>query len=313
VVGHGQMDPKKLEQVMLDFTEGRFNVLLSTTIIESGIDIPSANTMLVDHADQYGLAQLYQLRGRVGRARERGYTYLLVASEATLTQQARKRLAVLQKFTELGSGFHVASHDMELRGAGELLGTKQKGQMQAVGLELYAQLLDEAVRELRGEKPPVVFDPDINLQVNARLPEEYVPDNHVRLVLYKRLANANDEEDVLAVSEEMVDRFGPLPRMVENLVEVMRVRSLARYVGLRSVDLKPDRVWFSVHPETPMPIASIIDLVSDPDSGFAAPADYRLVYDFDGEERRDTVISTRIGLQRLAELVTEAQQDEDAA
>jgi transcription-repair coupling factor (superfamily II helicase) len=296
---------------MLDFTEGRFNVLLSTTIIESGIDIPTANTMLVDHADQYGLAQLYQLRGRVGRSRERGYTYLLVASESTLSADARKRLAVIQKFTELGSGFHVASHDMELRGAGELLGTKQKGQMQAVGLELYAQLLEEAVRTLRGETPPVEFDPDINLQVNARLPEDFVPDNHLRLVLYKRLANANDEEDVLAVSEEMVDRFGPLPRVVENLVEVMRVRTLARYVGLRAVDLRGEALLLTVHPETPMPIPAIIGLVSDPHSGFSAPADLKLQYRFDAHERRDTVVAARIALQRLAELVTEALDDEE--
>ena len=149
IIGHGQMDPAKLERVMIDFTEGRFNVLVSTTIIESGIDIPTANTMLVDQADRLGLAQLYQLRGRVGRGQERGYCYLLVPGEAAIDRDARARLAVIQKFTELGSGFHVASHDLELRGSGELLGTRQKGHVQAVGLDLYSQLLDEAVRTLR--------------------------------------------------------------------------------------------------------------------------------------------------------------------
>ncbi len=305
VVGHGQMDPKQLEKVMVDFTEGRFNVLLATTIIESGIDIPTANTMLVDHADQYGLAQLYQLRGRVGRSRERGYCYLLVPGEAVLRGEARKRLAVIQKFTELGSGFQVASHDMELRGAGQLLGTRQKGHVQAVGLDLYAQLLDEAVRTLRGEAPRVEFDPDVNLQINARLPEEYVPDAHLRLVLYKRLANANDEEDVLAVLEEMEDRFGPTPGPVENLVELMRIRTLARFVGLQSVDTAAERVQFTFHPQSPMPVAAIIHLVSAPQTRFTAPADFKLVYTFTLEERRDTTVATRIALQRLAEFVTE--------
>lgn len=305
IIGHGQMDPHKLEQVMVDFTEGRFNVLLSTTIIESGIDIPTANTMLVDHADHFGLAQLYQLRGRVGRSKERGYCYLLVPSESTLTPEARKRLAVIQKFTELGSGFHVASHDMELRGAGEVLGTRQKGQMQAVGLDLYAQLLEEAVGKLRGEPAPVEFDPDINVKINARLPEDFVPDTHLRLVLYKRLANAIDEEAVLAIAEEMEDRFGALPGTVENLVELMRIRALGRHVGLNAVDLTPDRLALVFHPQSPMPVPTIIELVSAPNTQFSAPADFKLNYHFTVQERHDTVGSARNCLQRLAEFVTE--------
>jgi transcription-repair coupling factor (superfamily II helicase) len=177
--------------------------------------------------------------------------------------------------------------------------------VQAVGLDLYAQLLEEAVSGLRGETPPVEFDPDINLQVNARLPEDYVQDNHLRLMLYKRLANARDEEDVLAVAEELADRFGPPPAVVENLVEVMRIRTLARICGLTSVELKGDKVQFSVHPQTPLPVGRIIALVSDRDSGFTAPADYRLEYHFDRSERADTVPATRFALQRLAELATE--------
>ncbi|MCA9537926.1 MAG: transcription-repair coupling factor [Myxococcales bacterium] len=305
IVGHGQMEPAKLEKVMVDFTEGRYNVLLSTTIIESGIDIPTANTMLVDHADRLGLAQLYQLRGRVGRSKERGYCFLLVPGEAALSGEARSRLAVIQKFTELGSGFHVASHDMDLRGAGELLGTRQKGQVQAVGVDLYAQLLDEAVRKLRGEAPKVEFDPDINVQVNARLPEEYVPDEHLRLVLYKRLANATDEEHVLGVADEMTDRFGPPPGPVENLIEAMRIRALARYVGLRTVDHTPTEVRFNFHPQSPVPVSAIIALVTAPGSRWRAPADYKLTYLFDAQERRETVATTRICLQRLAEFVTD--------
>jgi transcription-repair coupling factor (superfamily II helicase) len=251
------------------------------------------------------LAQLYQLRGRVGRSKARGYCYLLVPGEAALSGDARKRLAVIQKFTELGSGFQVASHDMELRGAGELLGTRQKGQMQAVGIDLYAQLLDDAVRTLRGEPAPVEFDPDINLPVTARLPEDYISDGHLRLVLYKRMANADQDEDVLAIADEMGDRFGALPGAAMNLVEVMRIRCLARQCGLKSVDHGGDRVLLTVHPESPLPIERIIDLVSDPRSGFTAPADFKLLYVFDHEERRQTVPSTRMCLQRLAELTTE--------
>ncbi len=313
VVGHGQMDPDKLEEVMADFTEGKFNVLLSTTIIESGIDIGNANTMLVDHADNFGLAQLYQLRGRVGRSKARGYCYLLVPSEGALTGDAKKRLGVIQKFTELGSGFHVASHDLEIRGAGELLGTKQKGQIAAVGLDLYAQLMQDAVLRLRGEAPKVAFDPEINLQVTALLPEEYVPDTHLRLVLYKRLANSNDEEDVLAVADEMLDRFGALPGPVENLVEVMRIRTLARYVGLTAVEYGGDKVLFSFHPQSPFPVSAVIKLVSGAQSRFRAPADYKLAYYFDTAEKRETLLSTRMCLQRMAELQTDALTPQEQA
>ncbi|MFN3200459.1 MAG: transcription-repair coupling factor [Bradymonadia bacterium] len=311
VVGHGQMDPGRLEEVMLDFTEGRYNVLLSTTIIESGIDISNANTMLVDHADHFGLAQLYQLRGRVGRGRERGYCYLLVPSEAALAGDARKRLAVIQKFTELGSGFQVASHDLELRGAGELLGTKQKGQIAAVGLDLYAQLLDEAVRKLRGEPPKLEIEPDLNLDVNARLTEDYIPDTHLRLVFYKRLSNCNDEEDVLSAADEMTDRFGPLPGPAENLVELMRISTLAKYLAITSVDRQgKGAVVFTFHAQTPLPVAEILALVSDPRSGFTAPADFKLHYQYTEEELRDTLGAVRNVLQRLAEKVPLPEEEE---
>ena len=309
VVGHGQMEPAKIEKVMLDFTEGRFNVLLSTTIIESGIDIPTANTMLIDNADRFGLAQLYQLRGRVGRSRERGYCYLLVASETALRREARARLAVIQKFTELGSGFHVASHDMGLRGAGELLGTRQKGHVHAVGVDLYAQLIEDAVRTLRGQTARVEFDPDINIQLNARIPEDYVPDTHLRLVLYKRLANAEDEDQVVTIADELVDRFGPRPGPVDNLVAVMCIRTLARRIGLKSLDHGPRNLQLIFDPQSPLPVQAVVALVTDPRSGFTAPANYRLLYGFDAEERRDTVAATRLCLQRLAELVTDHDDD----
>ncbi len=309
VIGHGQMDPQKLEKVMVDFTEGRFNILVATTIIESGIDIPTANTMLIDQADRFGLAQLYQLRGRVGRSRERGFCYLLVPGQAAIDREARARLAVIQKFTELGSGFQVASHDLELRGAGELLGTSQKGHVQAVGIDLYAQLLDDAVRTLRGEAPKASVDPDLNIQVNARIPETYVPDHQLRLMLYKRLANAPDEERVISIAEEMVDRFGSPPGPLENLIEAMRIRTLARSLLIETVDHSPNHLMLTFNPQTPLPVDAIIGLVRAPGSQFRVPADFKLVYQFDSQEKQDTLRALRICLQRLAELVTEPSEE----
>jgi transcription-repair coupling factor (superfamily II helicase) len=310
VIGHGQMEPAKLEKVMLDFTEGRYNVLLSTTIIESGIDIPTANTMLIDQAERFGLAQLYQLRGRVGRSRERGYCYLLVPSQAALDKEARARLSVIQKFTELGSGFHVASHDLELRGAGELLGTRQKGHVQAVGIETYTQLLDEAVSTLRGEAPKPSVDPDINIQLNARIPEEYVPDTSLRLMLYKRLANATDEERVIGIAEEMLDRFGNPPGPFENLIEIMRIRTLARLLMIHTVDHSPRFAQFTFHPQTPLAVQAILTLVQQKPGAWRVPADYKLVYTFNPQECQNTVQSLRICLQGLSELVTEPKDTE---
>ncbi|MGC6417189.1 MAG: transcription-repair coupling factor [Bradymonadia bacterium] len=305
VIGHGQMEPAKLERVMLDFTEGTHNVLVATTIIESGIDIPTANTILVDQADRFGLAQLYQLRGRVGRSRERGYCYLLVPGQAALDKEARARLAVIQKFTELGSGFHVASHDLELRGAGELLGTRQKGHVQAVGLETYTQLLDEAVRKLKGEPQPVEVDPDINIQLQARIPEAFVPETSIRLMVYKRLANAVDEERVLEIAEEVVDRFGTPPQAFVNLVDVMRIRTLARTLMMPTVDHSPKQFSFVFHPETPLKPEAIFGLLQQKNSRWRVPADYRLSYRLSPEESTKSVESLRICLQHLAELATE--------
>jgi transcription-repair coupling factor (superfamily II helicase) len=304
------MAPATLDKVMPDFSEGQYNVLLSTTIIESGIDIPTANTMLVDQAERFGLAQLYQLRGRVGRSRERGYCYLLVPGEAALDRDARARLSVIQKFTEPGSGFHVASHDLELRGAGELLGTRQKGHVQAVGLETYTELLDEAVRTLRGQTPKPSVDPDINIQLNARIPETYVPDTSLRLMLYKRLANATDEEKVLGIAEEMLDRFGNPPGPFENLIEIMRIRTLARLLMIQTVDHNPKYTQLTFHPDTMIPAQTILALVQQNQSPWRVPANYKLIYQFNPQECQNTVQSLRICLQGLSELVTEPTETE---
>jgi len=193
---------------MLGFMHGETNLLLCTTIIESGLDIPKANTMLVDRADTYGLSQLYQLRGRIGRSTVRGEAFLLIPGQGAITQDARERLKIIQEITDLGAGFRIATHDLELRGAGDLLGARQSGAVADIGFEYYNQLLEEAIAQLKGEALDERCDPEINLAVPAFIPEDYVPDTNQRLVLYKRLVQAESEDDVAETLAEMTDRYG---------------------------------------------------------------------------------------------------------
>src|SRR5205085_5183375 len=236
-IGHGQMAEGELEKVMVDFVDGRHDILCCTTIIESGLDIPRANTMIVNHADRFGLAQLYQLRGRIGRSRERAFCYLVVPEETKMTPEAKQRLAVLQRFTELGAGFQVATHDLEMRGAGELLGDKQSGAVAAVGFETYARILEEAVAELKGEPIKPEHDPEIAVDVPAFLPDDYVPDTGQRLDFYRRFAQARDEDEVRATLHELQDRYGELPDEAVLLGEVMIDKTLARALGARGYEL----------------------------------------------------------------------------
>jgi transcription-repair coupling factor (superfamily II helicase) len=238
-VAHGQMRERELEQVMLDFYHRRFNLLVCTTIIESGIDVPTANTLIVDRADELGLAQLHQLRGRVGRSHHRAYAYLLVPSRRTLKADAAKRLEAIEAMGELGSGFMLATHDLEIRGAGELLGEEQSGQIEEVGFTLYADQLAAAVRSLKAgaldDAPLGAAACEVDLGVSALLPDDYIPDVHTRLVLYKRLAEARDAPALDDLGAEMVDRFGPLPPAAQRLVEAMRVRVQAQALGVGKV------------------------------------------------------------------------------
>ncbi|HEX7499458.1 MAG TPA: transcription-repair coupling factor [Polyangia bacterium] len=220
-MAHGQMTEDKLAKVMIDFVDGRYDILCCTTIIESGLDIPRANTMIVNQADRFGLAQLYQLRGRIGRSRERAFCYLVVPSDHRMNSEAQQRLAVLQRFTELGAGFQVATADLEIRGAGELLGAKQSGLVAAVGFDTYARILEEAVAELRGQPIRTEHDPEISVDVPAFLPDDFIPDTGQRLELYRRLAQAADEDDVRAIEAELEDRYGRLPEEARLLREVM--------------------------------------------------------------------------------------------
>ena len=241
-IAHGQMPERELEQVMLDFHRQRFNVLVCTTIIESGIDIPSANTIIVNRADKFGLAQLHQLRGRVGRSHHRAYAYLIVPPKKAMTADAEKRLEALASLEELGAGFTLATHDLEIRGAGELLGESQSGQIAEIGFSLYTELLERAVKSIKSGKIPDL-DPatrhgaDVELHSPALIPEDYLPDVHARLTLYKRIASARDEDALRELQVEMVDRFGVLPDPAKQLFAVAELKLEATRLGIRKLEL----------------------------------------------------------------------------
>ncbi len=252
-IGHGQMDEKDLEDVMIGFSHQKFNILLCTTIIESGIDIPTANTIIMNNADRFGLAQIYQLRGRVGRGNHRAYAYLLVPPEKSLTAEARRRLEILQRFSDLGSGYHIANYDLEIRGAGNLLGGEQSGQMTAIGYELYTELLDAAVRELKGQKVLDEIDTELHFRIPAFLPEDYIPDPPVRLELYRRLASLSEEPEVYEAEDEMRDRFGPLPLEVENLLELSAIKALAKKLRIKQIRYDGKHFVYAFDPSSPLP------------------------------------------------------------
>jgi transcription-repair coupling factor (superfamily II helicase) len=261
VVGHGQMPEAELEKAMMVFVEGRADVLVATTIIENGLDIPRANTLVVNRADRYGLAQLYQLRGRVGRSDRRAYAYLLVPPETVLSEIARKRLAAIQEFSELGAGFRIAALDLELRGAGNLLGGEQSGHLHAVGLDLYVKLLEQSVLELKGEAPREAPRVALNLRLDLRLPPDYVPEVHQRLSLYKRVSQVQRADEIESLRVEVRDRYGPLPPAVEALLSYARLRLRAEALGIVLVDVAGTALQLRFGAEAPLPPASLVDLV----------------------------------------------------
>jgi transcription-repair coupling factor (superfamily II helicase) len=275
-VGHGQMGEKALEEVMLEFVEGRSNVLVCSTIIESGLDIPRANTIIINRADCFGLAQLYQLRGRVGRSRHRAYAYLLIPGEGNLTREARERLRVLQELTELGAGFRVASHDLELRGAGDLLGGRQAGQIAAIGFEMYAELLEDTIQELKGLEKEEQIDPEIRLGLSAFLPEKYVPDPNQRLVFYKKMAGAVDEQDLYGTADELRDRYGEIPGPAALLLEMMKLRLLMKRLKVEAAEYVGHQLVFAFHSATPVPPEKILALLDDPTGKYRFSPDFRL-------------------------------------
>jgi transcription-repair coupling factor (superfamily II helicase) len=242
VVGHGQMGEHELEKAMIDFVARRFDILLATTIVENGLDIPNVNTIFINRADRYGLSQLYQLRGRVGRSDRAAYAYLLIPPEMSLSPVAKKRLAAIREFSDLGSGFRVAALDLEIRGAGNLLGGEQSGHIEAVGFEMYMKLLEQAVRELKGEEIDDDVRATVNLGIDIRIEADYVADMAQRLVVYRKVAAARNEQEVSEILDEVRDRYGPLPASLMNLAEYGRIRVMADQLGLESVDRQGDHV-----------------------------------------------------------------------
>jgi len=260
VVGHGQMPEAELERVMLSFVEGRADVLVATTIVENGLDIPRANTLIVNRADRYGLAQLYQLRGRVGRSDRRAFAYLLVPPDTVLSEIARKRLAAIREFSDLGAGFRIAALDLELRGAGNLLGGQQSGHIQAVGLDLYVKLLEQAILELRGEPPRELPRAALHLGIELRIPPGYVPETHQRLQVYKRVSQARTTAELESLLAELRDRYGPPPSEVLGLVGYAELRVKAEALGIVQVDAAAGALTLRFDPRTtlrPEPLAEL--------------------------------------------------------
>jgi transcription-repair coupling factor (superfamily II helicase) len=275
-VTHGQMREAALEQAMLDFVDGRSDVLVSTAIVESGLDIPRANTMIIDRADLFGLAQLYQLRGRVGRSKERAYCYLVIPPPSAMNDEARSRVEALEHHSDLGSGFQIASLDLELRGAGDLLGGEQSGNVASVGFDMFCRMLEEAVHELRGEHIVHDVDPELSVDVEALLPEVYVADVGVRLSLYKRLAGAQDEGHVADIAAEMEDRFGEPPEEARRLVKLMALKTELRRLRVLGCEATARAVKLHLRDDTPLDPEKIASLVRSSKGQWKLTPDMRL-------------------------------------
>ena len=281
--GHGQMPERELEQVMLDFYRRRFNVLLCTTIIESGIDVPTANTIIINRADRFGLAQLHQLRGRVGRSHHRAYAYLIAPPRAAMTADAVKRLEAIDSLSDLGAGFVLATHDLEIRGAGELLGDIQSGQIQEIGFSLYTELLARAVQSLRaGEEPdlegPLNAGVDINLHIPALLPEDYMPDVHLRLILYKRIASASSREQLKDLQIELIDRFGLLPEAAKNLMRIAAIKQDASMLGIEKIDASEFGGYIQFAGQSRVDPVSLVQLVQEDSQTYRMQSAHRLQF-----------------------------------
>jgi transcription-repair coupling factor (superfamily II helicase) len=261
VVGHGQMGEKELETVMLKFIRDQADVLVATTIVENGLDIPRANTILINRADRLGLAELYQLRGRVGRASQRAYAYLLVPPETTLSDIARKRLSAMKEFSELGAGFRIAALDLELRGAGNMLGRQQHGHIESIGFDLYCQMLERAVSKLKGEEAAPELRTTLSLGFDVRIPENYIPSENLRLRTYKRISSIASEEEKQDVRKELEDRFGAPPTSVDNLLEYAVLKSICEQLRISAVERQGSRIAIRFHPETTIDPAALVSVV----------------------------------------------------
>ncbi|MBX6320442.1 MAG: transcription-repair coupling factor [Rhodospirillaceae bacterium] len=305
VVAHGQMSPTALEKAMTAFYDGQYDLLLSTNIVESGLDIPTANTMIIHRAELFGLAQLYQLRGRIGRSKLRGYAYLTVPPNRALSEAAEKRLQVMQALDTLGAGFTLSSHDLDIRGAGNLLGEEQSGHMREVGIELYQTMLEEAVAEARGAaraEAAESWTPQINLGMSVLIPESYVSDLSVRLGLYRRIAQLEDRGEIEAFAAEMVDRFGPLPPEVQNLLDVIAIKRLCRAAGIEKVDAGPKGAVIAFRNNRFAKPAELINFISARRDVINLRPDHRLVYRQDWSAAGSRIAGVHKLMQALARL-----------
>jgi len=275
-VAHGQMRPRELEKVMVEFFENKTQVLVCSAIIESGLDFPNANTIIINRADQFGLAQLYQLRGRVGRSHRHAYAYLLIPGEKAITPDAEKRLRALQEIDGLGGGFKLALHDLEIRGAGNLLGAQQSGQITAVGFELYTEMMENAVKELKGEAILPEVEPEIRLGIAAYFPDDFIPDANQRLYFYKRLASLRNVQELAELKEEIRDRFGAYNDVVENLFLVMNLRRVLKEHLVQQISASDGKVLLLFHPESPVKVEKLLELIHKQKSRFRLSPDGRL-------------------------------------
>ncbi len=271
-VGHGQMGEAELERVLLGFMGHEYDVFVCTTIVENGIDIPLANTILIENAERYGLSELYQLRGRVGRSNRRAYAYLLIPQDTELSEIARKRLAALKEFSDLGAGFKIAALDLELRGAGNLLGGEQHGHIEAVGFDMYVRMLEETVQELRGEEVPLEVHSTLNLGLDIRIPADYISDEQQRLRAYKRIADVDSPEQGEKVLAELSDRYGPAPEAVVNLLQFSMLKSTAQKMGIETIDRRAGALNLKFHQESKVDPTRLMNVVSNTPGAQFTPA-----------------------------------------
>jgi transcription-repair coupling factor (superfamily II helicase) len=275
-VGHGQLKEKELESVMVSFFNNNIKVLVASSIVESGVDIPNANTILINHADNFGLSQLYQLRGRVGRSVRRAYCYLLTEPNKKLSDVAKERLRVIQENTKLGSGIQIAQYDLELRGAGTLLGEEQSGLVDHVGYEFYMQLLDEAIQEAKGEPVHESVEPDINLKIKAFIPSTYISNIRLRLSYYRALTQITDESDIDDLADELKDQFGKPPVEVINLLGLMLIRHQCMNLGVKDISSGKENLVLSFTDKTPLPVEKVIELTTQSNKKYSITPDNRL-------------------------------------
>jgi transcription-repair coupling factor (superfamily II helicase) len=311
-IAHGQLRERELEQIMIDFYHRRFHILVCTAIIESGLDVPSANTIIINRADRFGLAQLHQLRGRVGRSHHQAYAYLIAPPKGAMTPDAEKRLAAIESMEDLGAGFVLATHDLEIRGAGELLGEEQTGEIQAIGFALYSELLSRAVEAIRSGSIPdleasSVHGPEVNLHVAALLPEDYLPDVHLRLIHYKRIANAADAEALAEMQMELIDRYGPLPPAAKILFRITRIKLTAAIPGIRKIEADSTGGYIEFESEPRIDPRFLVELVESESEVFSLDRKQRLRFSQpmgEGERRLD-IAEQLIG--RLAEHLSDEE------